>query len=210
MSSSKAQPSTPYRQIRANYDSKTITVYQAYSAAIAIPAVEEQKLNASPTYKPHRMTWIKPSWAWMMYRSGYSYKDPNQSHILALKIPHKHFLHLLSLASVTSHSEILTPDEKSKPVRVQWDPERSVRMEVLPCRSIQIGISGEVVGKFVEEWVESIEDVTSMARGLKKVVDEDKEVLLEELVERGLVVPRERVYEVDEKLRRVLEMVDER
>jgi hypothetical protein len=57
---------TPYRQIRALYDEQTITVYQAYSAAIAIPAVKEQKLCASPDFKPGRMTWIKPSWCWMM------------------------------------------------------------------------------------------------------------------------------------------------
>lgn len=58
----------PYRQIRAEYDDESITVYQAYSAAIAIPAVREQKLSASPEFKPGRMTWIKPSWCWMMYQ----------------------------------------------------------------------------------------------------------------------------------------------
>jgi len=57
----------PYRQIRALYDDQTITVYQAYSASIAIPAVKEQKLNASPDFLIGRMTWIKPSWSWMMY-----------------------------------------------------------------------------------------------------------------------------------------------
>jgi hypothetical protein len=57
----------PYRQIRAKYDDETITVYQAYSAAIAIPAVKEQKLSASPEFKRGRMTWVKPSWCWMMY-----------------------------------------------------------------------------------------------------------------------------------------------
>jgi hypothetical protein len=56
----------PYRQIRALYDEETITVYQAYSAEIAIPAVAEQKLSASPAFKYGRMTWIKPSWCWMM------------------------------------------------------------------------------------------------------------------------------------------------
>lgn len=66
MSSSQTQSSILYRQIRALYDTETITVYQAYSAAIATAAVTAQKLNASPDFKPNRMTWIKPSWAWMM------------------------------------------------------------------------------------------------------------------------------------------------
>lgn len=59
----------PYRQIRAVFDDETITVYQAYSASIATRAVEQQKLNASPDFKLGRMTWIKPSWCWMMYFS---------------------------------------------------------------------------------------------------------------------------------------------
>lgn len=61
------EKAVPYRQIRASYDDETITVYQAYSSSIAIPAVKEQRLNASPDFLLGRMTWIKPSWCWMMY-----------------------------------------------------------------------------------------------------------------------------------------------
>lgn len=56
-----------YRQIRAVYDEETITVYQAYSAEIALPAVTNQSLSASPAFQLSRMTWIKPSFMWMMY-----------------------------------------------------------------------------------------------------------------------------------------------
>jgi hypothetical protein len=56
-----------FRQIRALYDDETITVYQAYSASIATAAVREQKLSASPDFSYSRMTWIKPSWTWMMF-----------------------------------------------------------------------------------------------------------------------------------------------
>ncbi|KAL9580055.1 MAG: hypothetical protein Q9212_004724 [Teloschistes hypoglaucus] len=206
MSSSKTQSSIPYRQIRAHYDTETITVYQAYSAIIATAAVEAQKLNASPDFKPNRMTWIKPSWAWMMYRSNYSLKDPQQSHILALKIPHSHFHRILSSASVTpGHGTTMTAEEKAKPVRVQWDPERSIDMKILPYRSIQIGISGHLGMEWVD-WIERIEDVTQMARKLKEAVDVGLEgVGVEEMVERGLV-PRERVYALDEELRKSLKM----
>lgn len=53
-------------EIRALYDDETITVYQAYSSAIATEAVKTQRLSASDTFKIQRMTWIKPSWCWMM------------------------------------------------------------------------------------------------------------------------------------------------
>ena len=64
---SAAQAQVPYRQIRALYDDDTITLYQAYSATIAEAAVREQKLSASPDFKIGKMTWIKPSWYWMMW-----------------------------------------------------------------------------------------------------------------------------------------------
>ena len=196
---------TPFRQIRANYDDKTITVYQAYSAEIATAAVQYQKLSASPNFLPSRMTWIKPSWCWMMYRSGYSHKDPNQAHILALKIKHEHFRELLTNAIVMgNHAGPLSKEQRSKEVRVQWDPERGPRLEVLPYRSIQIGISGELRKRWVEEWIVQIEDVTEKAREMKKVLG-DAQVDGNELIKLHLM-PTERVYEVDEELRQVLAM----
>lgn len=67
-----ASPPPPYRQIRALYTNTTITVYQAYSAAIALPAVAQQNLSAAPEFAFSRMTWIKPSWCWMMSVSAAS------------------------------------------------------------------------------------------------------------------------------------------
>lgn len=142
------------------------------------------------------------------YRSGYSTKDARQSHILAIKMNHKNFQHLLSMASVASGGP-LTDEARKKPVRVQWDPERSPRIERLEYRSIQIGISGELAKKWIEEWIESIEDVTDTAKELMRVVEEEKGVGIEALVKRGLM-PTEREYEVPEELRRVLEMGEEK
>jgi Domain of unknown function (DUF4291) len=121
---------------------------------------------------------------------------------------HKNFQHLLSMASVTNGGP-LAHEARKKPVRVQWDPERSPRIGRLEYRSIQIGISGELAKKWVEEWIESIEDVTDTAKELMRVVKEEKGVGIEELVKRGLM-PAEREYEVPEELRRVLEMGKEK
>jgi hypothetical protein len=44
----------PQRQIRADYDAKTIVVYQAYPAAIASPAVQAQRFV--PPFSYRRMT----------------------------------------------------------------------------------------------------------------------------------------------------------
>ncbi len=82
------------------------------------------------------------------YRSGYSFKDKGQERILAHKMTHANFQHLLEQADVT-HGQAgrLSPEAKSREVRVQWDPERSPRIGMLEYRSIQIGISGKICVK---------------------------------------------------------------
>ena len=61
------------RKIYALFDNDTIRVYQAYNTEIA-----EEALRLG-TFGPHfsltRMTWIKPSFLWMMYRCGWAEKE---------------------------------------------------------------------------------------------------------------------------------------
>jgi hypothetical protein len=218
---------TPYREIRALYNSDTITVYQAYASPIAIAAVEQQKLNASKDWSGTRMTWIKPSWCWMMYRSGYSYKDKRQARILAIKMRREHFEKLLSYAVLTTHNTPASstpdavPDESAadqsskdrKPVRqknvesteakVQWDPERDHKLLRLDYRSIQIGVPPGLCDKWVNEWIVEIEDVTEKATALKKTLDEQPDINIDELKQKGLV-PHERPYELSEELKMIL------
>lgn len=194
-------PGIPYRQIRAVYDDDTITVYQAYNATIAAAAVESQMLTASPSFKLTRMTWIKPSWAWMLYRSGYSYKDPGQERILALKMTHESFVGLLRKGAL-SHGDVRRDGAE---VRVQWDPERSVRLEKLPYRSIQIGIPAGICEDWARNGIVGIKDVTDRARALKKILDERPDVGEEELVDLGLV-PCEREFVVPGEVQDVLGM----
>jgi len=58
----------PGRQIRALFSARTVTVYQAYAPEIADPALVAGTFV--PPFRLGRMTWIKPSFLWMMYRSG--------------------------------------------------------------------------------------------------------------------------------------------
>ncbi|KAI0141489.1 hypothetical protein BJ166DRAFT_541668 [Pestalotiopsis sp. NC0098] len=143
----KTPPAHPYRQIRASYDDETITVYQAYSAAIASEAVARQRLDASPLFRPGRMTWIKPSWCWMMYRCGYSHKDAGQARVLALRMRRGNFLGLLERAVLTTEGAGGSAAGAGAEVKVQWDPERSAGLDRLEYRSIQIGIRESVAAE---------------------------------------------------------------
>ena len=62
----------------------TIVVYQAYKKTIADFAVQHQKFGG-PDFSFNRMSWIKPNFLWMMYRSSWSAKE-GQERILAIWI----------------------------------------------------------------------------------------------------------------------------
>ena len=76
--------------IRAVYGEHTIRVYQAYSDPIADAALAHGTF-VSPSFKMERMTWIKPSFLWMMYRAGWGLKDEGQKRILAIDISREGF-----------------------------------------------------------------------------------------------------------------------
>lgn len=119
----------PYCEIQAHYTEDTTTVHQAYSTGTDTAAVEHQCLDASPKFSITRMTWIKPSWAWMLYCSSYSYKDPGQDCILALSVRKEVFVELFRKVIITPSHRLITPkakhEEELPHVSVQWDPERT-------------------------------------------------------------------------------------
>jgi hypothetical protein len=163
--------SVPHRQVRASYTDATITVYQAYPASIAVPALAHGRFVAP--FKRERMTWIKPSFLWMMYRCGWGGK-PDQEHVLAVEITRAGFEWALRHACLSHYD----PDRhesrtawagqlRTSPVRVQWDPERSLGLQPLPYRSLQVGLGAEAVGRYVDEWIVGIGDVTATAQAIR-------------------------------------------
>ena len=157
----------PNRQIRAEYDEETVTVYQAYNAAIATSAATHNRFGAG--FKRDRMTWIKPSFRWMMYRCGWATK-PGQERVLAIRISRTGFEWALTHSAFAHFDAALHADHDAwraslkEPVRVQWDPERDLLFRPLGHRSIQIGLGGEAVARYCDEWVREIRDVTELAR----------------------------------------------
>jgi hypothetical protein len=183
---------TPEREVRAVYDARTIRVYQAYSETIAESALAHQRF-VSPPFSMTRMTWIKPSFLWMMYRAGWGKKDDGQRRILGIDITHEGFACALAHAC-PSHPEGGMDHETwralltGSPVRVQWDPERDLHHNPLPHRSIQIGLSGEAVRRYVDEWIVRIEDVTPLAARMHDLV------LAGDLSAARALSPAERLY----------------
>ena len=164
----------PSREVRASFSDDSIVVYQAYGSSIADAALAAGTFVAP--FKRERMTWIKPSFLWMMYRSGWGMK-PGQERVLAVEITRDGFEWALAHASLSrfdrgvhGSAEEWTATKRASPVRVQWDPERSLHLEPLPHRAIQIGLSGEAVGRYAEEWIRDIREITGLATEIRELV----------------------------------------
>ena len=94
-------------EIRANYDRDTIVIYQAYSDNIADVALKIKRF-ASP-FSFHRMTWIKPSFLWLMHRSNWGQKA-NQQRTLAVHISRAGWEKALSLGTLTHPEPSVFPN----------------------------------------------------------------------------------------------------
>ncbi|MER5947228.1 DUF4291 domain-containing protein [Streptomyces sp. NPDC001904] len=164
----------PRHEIRAAYTASTVTVYQAYRPEIGLPAARDGRFPA--LWKRDRMTWVKPSFLWMMYRCGWAEK-PGQEVVLAVEITREGFEWALRHACLSSYTRSVHSDQaewkrelRRSPARVQWDPERDMRLQPLAHRSLQLGLSGEAVPRYADEWTVGIRDVTPLAREVRAAV----------------------------------------
>lgn len=194
----------PLRQIRAVYDETTIRVYQAYPDNIADAALARGTFVAPP-FKMERMTWIKPSFLWMMYRAGWGFKDSGQKRILALDITRAGFEWALA-HSCLSHADTATSKDawrakkEAAPVRIQWDPERDVLLQPRAQRAIQIGLSQEAVELYVNHWITCITDLTPLAHAVHALVQNQQFAAAEALL------PKEAPYPVSARLAESIEL----
>jgi len=172
------------RRVRAVFDAFTITVYQAYGAEIADAAIAAGRFV--PPFSLGRMTWIKPSFLWMMYRCGWATK-PGQERVLAIQMLRSGFEEALSSAVLSHFDASLYSSEddwrrrlNESAVRVQWDPERTVTGAPLPYRSLQVGLSGWAARRYVSDWVVGIADVTEYVHQIHETAGADPDVLPKE------------------------------
>lgn len=180
------------KEIRAVYTEDTIRVYQAYNEAIAKEAV--QKGTFGSQFKMERMTWIKPSFLWMMYRCGWGTKE-NQEHVLAIDMKREAFDYIVNNAVVSSYNEATDvsyeqwqEQVKNSDIRCQWDPEKDVWGNSLGYRSIQLGLRGKAVYAYVNEWIVHIEDITDYVTDLYERRNRGEDI--------SQLLPKEQVYTV--------------
>ena len=150
------------------------------------------------------MTWIKPSFLWLMERSNWGRKA-GQEQILAVRITREGWDAALAQSVLTSYAPSAHRDRSDWQaqfdralVHVQWDPERSLRGTGLPYDSIQVGLSRHLIRQYVDDWTVSIHDYTPLVRKMAGLLKAGQ------LTQARKLLPNERVYPVDSAIRRRL------
>jgi hypothetical protein len=178
------------RHIIAQFDDEGVIVYQAYRQTIGEFAATHGCFGGE--FSLNRMSWIKPNFLWMMYRSGWGQKE-GQEVVLAVKIKREAFDTILAAAVCSGYESDLYPTEKDwkhavnrSDVRLQWDPDHNPTGGKLTRKAIQLGLRGDTLAAYAREWIISIEDISAFVREqYQHINDFDR-----------LIVPSEYIYPV--------------
>jgi hypothetical protein len=183
------------RHILAQYDARSIIVYQAYRPSIGRFAVDHGYFGGEFSFQ--RMSWIKTNFLWMMYRSAWGTK-PNQEITLAVRIQRPFFDAVLAQAVPSAFDADLYPDVASwrrdlraSRVRLQWDPDHDLIGARVRRRAIQLGLRGQVLNEYARDAILEIMDISEFVaeqRMHARAGDHTK-----------LVTPTERVYRLPDE-----------
>jgi hypothetical protein len=157
------------KSIIGNFTENSIIVYQAFNNQISNYAIDNQNFGGD-YYSFSRMTWIKPGFMWMMYRSGWASKK-DQERILTIELKMEGFLEILRNATHSSFQpDIFNTKEdwqqqlKTHKVRLQWDPDHNPKGAKLERKAMQLGLKDKILEQFNNEWIINIEDITEFVK----------------------------------------------
>jgi hypothetical protein len=177
------------RHILADFGDESLVVYQAYRASIADFAVERQLFGGDFSFD--RMSWIKPNFLWMMYRSAWASK-PGQERILAIRIKRGFFDRIVESAVPSTYDEtqVISEDEwrasiATSDVLSQWDPDHDPFGNKVERRAIQIGLRRAALEEYARAAIVSITDITANVHQQKANLSIGID---------NLVMPPERLY----------------
>lgn len=173
----------------AHFDDETIVVYQAYRPEIGMFAAEHNSFGGPFSF--NRMSWIKPNFLWMMYRSGWGTKE-GQEITLAITLRRSFFDELLTAAIASSFGastfDNIEDWKEALPqsdVRLQWDPDHNPSGGSVERRAIQLGLRGDTLRRYGKEEALHIEDISEFVAEQREHISHlDK-----------LITPSERSYQ---------------
>ncbi len=166
------------RHLLAQHTDRSVVAYQAYRPSIGQYAATHGRFGGEFSFS--RMSWIKPSFLWMMSRSGWATKK-GQEVVLAVHLHRSAFDEILRTAvPATASTTGIEPGEEPEgpAVTFQWDPDHDPWGAPLDRRTIQIGLRGEALSRYSREWVDRFEDITGFVREQRGALESDVSHLL--------------------------------
>jgi hypothetical protein len=183
---------TTGRHILAHYDAESVVVYQACRAAIGHYAARYGGFGGE--FSLNRMSWIKPNFLWMMYRSGWGTKG-GQEVTLAVWLRRAAFELILREAVPSTFVAEVYPSHDEwqaavagSSVRLQWDPDHDPHGQPRARRAIQLGLRGDALARYADEWLLRIEDISPLVARQREIVRAGN---LDQLL-----TPRETIYPI--------------
>lgn len=178
------------RHVMAQFDDERVVVYQAYRPAIGHFAAAHGYFGGE--FSLGRMSWVKPNFLWMMFRSGWGTKE-GQEIVLAVWLRRAAFDQLLEAAVPSTFWAHRYADHAAwqaavagSDVRLQWDPDHGPSGAPVERRAVQLGLRGAALRSYARDWVVRIEDVSAFCR--------EQHARWREGGDGALVLPREDVY----------------
>lgn len=118
------------------------------------------------------MTWIKPSFLWTTYHSSWG-SAVGQERVPAIRIRREGFDWALAHSVLSGYDGRVhtSRDEwkremRRRSVRIRWDPERDLRPQPMPDRSLQVGLRSESAHRYVDERNVGFDDVTGLSHAV--------------------------------------------
>ena len=150
-------------------------MYQAFRPSTVAAAVAKGTFGKG--FGLDRMTWIKPSLGWMLHRSSYA-SAKRQEAIARIKVRRSGFDEILRSSVLTSFDPAIHESQeqwagalRATEVHLQWDPDRDLEGRPLARRAIQLGLRGSMVRRYVEQWIITVVDFTSVAKDIQLSVE---------------------------------------
>ena len=178
------------RHILAQFDDETIIVYQAYRPEIGKFAAKHGYFGGEFSY--NRMSWIKPNFLWMMYRSDWG-RSQGQEVVLAIRLRRPFFDSLLEQAVPSSFvpelfecHDVWKAAVARSDVRLQWDPDHDPNGGKCERRAVQLGIRGKTLEEYGKNEIVEIIDMSEFVAEQRAFIGDWKSG--------KLVTPAEQVY----------------
>ena len=178
------------QHILAQFDDETIIVYQAYRPEIGHFAAQHGYFGGE--FKYTRMSWIKPNFLWMMYRSDWG-RSKGQETILAIRMRRVFFDSLLEQAIASSFGSSRFSDQAEwklavdrSNVRLQWDPDHSPTGDKCERRAVQLGLRCDVLEAYGQREAIEIFDISRFVTEQRENIGNGKTG--------ALMTPTEQIY----------------